>query len=56
MATVIIKPLPFRSSAQVVPRTTRDWPNWVGVGNVNDSALLATFPTPSPSPEGEGGK
>jgi tRNA pseudouridine55 synthase len=51
-----LEPLPFRSSAQVVPRTTQDGPNWVEVGAVNASKanFSRTGPTPNPSPEGEG--
>ena len=52
-----LKPLPFRSSAQVIPRMTKDGPNWVGVGPVNashPSSSRADKPHPNPSPEGEG--
>ncbi len=51
------KPLPFRSSAQSIPRIDQDGPNWVGVGTVpiDESALVVVdIPHPNPSPEGEG--
>ncbi len=47
------KPLPFRSSAQVVPRTTRDGPNRVGVGTVSHSTV-GHAPPPSPPVKGRG--
>jgi tRNA pseudouridine55 synthase len=48
-----LTPLPFRSSAQVVPRTTHDGPNWVGGGVSEQAVSSVARPHPNPSPEGE---